>query len=43
VLNHSQIRKSKPYFQYSLNEQTSYLWSICLKHFCYFNKKVMKT
>lgn len=25
VLNHSQIRKSKPYFQYSLNEQTSYL------------------
>jgi hypothetical protein len=25
VLNHSQIRKSKPYFQYSFNEQTSYL------------------
>jgi hypothetical protein len=25
VLNNSQIRKSKPYFQYSLNEQTSYL------------------
>jgi hypothetical protein len=25
VLNNSQIRKPKPYFQYSLNEQTSYL------------------